>query len=359
MRHWILLACAFVGTAGWGQSVKTIVFTNGKPVLGLPVPGERAKAHCAVDGITYFEGLADQDAGAAANLYGVSTDGEVKSLRRKLPEGFSEVRVLDFFAGEHEAVSLLEAERRDDNSRRVTETSYFLSIADHDGDFSKLISMDVKFRPLKVGMFGSGEVLVLGWDTGNLLPVLVAMKEDGSVRRFVDLDERGLERDGRGAGTITTEDRETVLKDLQGAAFVSYGAELLVTYPGTGRGIRVLSGTGLSRTIPMLLPGGYVLRDVLVSEGRGLLVLRVKPALASDEKKRAPDSDVRMFEVNATRGDLIRELMFRRPRMTEVTCATGYSLTAIFLEPVARPEATKAVDEPMQLVVSKVPRNGR
>src|SRR2546428_546522 len=63
---------------------------------------------------------------------------------------------------------------------------------------------------------------------------------------------------------------------LQRAEFVPYGSQVLLAYPGTARSVRVLSPIGEDRSIPIELPGGFVLHDVLVSGARYPWVLRAE-----------------------------------------------------------------------------------
>jgi len=356
---------------------RTIRFASEKAVLGLPLTTGKVVPHCSTDGTAFFD-ISSGSAMAGSQLFSISTDGEVKHLLRKLPFGFSNVSVLDFFAGET-LVTLLKAEQRDGgtDSSPPRETDYFVSISDHDGDLSKLVQIDIRFRPLKVARFGAGDLVVLGWDEGNLQPELAMLKEDGTIRRFIDLDEkrpsaaRGVEKEG------TAAERESpALKSLQGAAFAPYGSEVMLTYPGTAKPIQVLTGVGESRTIPIALPAGYVLHDALASSGssRGTLIVRAQEAkvqakLSVDDATPAPK--MHLFEMASSPGPssgaFLDELIFAKPQVSDVTCAGSSSLTALFYDTI--PDANKTApspgtenatdgpqDVPTQLVVSTTRR---
>ena len=340
-----------------------IRFSVEKPVMGLPAAG-KSRPHCATDGITFYDlspDAATPGASATQVLYSISPEGEVKHVLRKLAVGFSDVLVQDFFAGEHALATLLEADQRADGTDPAPprETDYFLSLSDEVGDLSSLVQLQLRFKPVKVARFGSGDSLVLGWDEGNLLPVLALLRDDGTIRRFIDFDER---RDTHGEEAP----RERVTLDaLRGAAFVAYGSEVMLTYPGTTKAVRVLSAFADSRTIPLSVPPGYVLRDVLASSGRGTLVARVRPAEDSDKTAKEdvpPDAKVRIFEFDSTHGTLLREFKFDKPAVVDVTCAANFSLTALFFDTIAEKDKSavsasdKAADPPTQLVVSTTRR---
>jgi hypothetical protein len=335
-------------------------FSNEKPVLGLPLDGNRSRPRCANDGAVFFDLTPDSDAAAAPLLYSISRDGEVKHLLRKLPIDYTNVLVRDFFAGEGTLVTLLQAEKRDGPDMRPREVDYFLSTSDHDGDLPNLIQIDVRFKPLKVASFGSGDFMVLGWDEGNLLPELVLLKGDGTIRRFVDLDDQ---KPGANPQKEAAPKRVT-LEELQDAVFVPYGGEVLLTYPGTAKPVVVVGAGGQSRSIPIALPGGYVLHDVLVSEAPWSLVLRAqepRDPKATNDAGNPPQP--RLFAVDSSHGNLLREYVIdNKPLISEVTCAAKNSLTAMFYDTVDggadkaanAGAADEATDASKRLVVSTV-----
>jgi hypothetical protein len=353
---------------------RTIRFSNETPVLGLPLAGGKSRPHCSTDGMEFLDlswGSATSDASAAPDLYRISPDGEVRELLRKLPPNFSNVSVRDFFAGDRTVVTLLEAVNRDDGTEASPprEKEYFLSTSDHDGDLNSLVQMDVRFKPVRIARFGAGDFVVLGWDEGNLLPMLALLKEDGTIRRFVDMDSRRPDAahvahaSEPGNETASAEQTHATLDSLQDAAFVAYGSELLLTYPGTNKPVHALSAVGEGRSIPIALPGGYVLHDVLASDSHGVLVVRARavedPAKAATGGA-AQEPQMRLFEVSAYTGALLRELVFAKPRVSEVTCAANSSLTAIFYDTVAHADRDAAnagtTDDATQLVISTVRR---
>jgi hypothetical protein len=338
----------------WPQ--RNIRFSNRKTVLGLVVDSGKAKARCSGDGTTYFDlaSLTEStDAPGMPEIYGVTTGGEVSHLQRKLPLDFTSVSERDFFAGEKTLVTLLEATKRDDgtDAKPPRETAYFLSLSDHVGDFSKLVQLQVRFKPFKVALVGQDDILVLGWDESNLLPVLAVLKDDGTVRRFIDLSGH----------QDAASDRESAVKALQGAAFVPFGSQELLTYPGTARPIPVLSAVGEDRVIPISLPGGFVLHDVLGSGGGSQLVVRAQQVLDLDKAAGAKPPPPLLFQMSASSGSVLNELIFDKPTVAEVTCAANYGVTAIFHDTItgqdhsgdlASDKTSKQMDQPTRLVVS-------
>jgi hypothetical protein len=287
---------------------------------------------------------------AGQELYSISTAGGVMHLLRKLPIDYTNVLVRDFFAGDQQLVTLLEADQRDDGtdaSPRVRD--YFLSLEDQVGDSSNLVRLDIRFKPVKVARFASGDVMVLGWDEGNLLPMLAMVKGDGTAGRFVDLDavRPTVPRDAHGnpARSEAAAQLATV-ESLQGATFVAFGSEVLLTWSETTKPIVALSLSGEARMIPVGIPAGYVLNDVLVSSGgRGTLVLRVKEADVRTQPKAdeaAKPPKMKLMEFDASHGSFIRTITFDKPLVSDVTCAPNFSLVAMFYDTIADADSAAA-----------------
>jgi hypothetical protein len=358
----------------WRQ--KTVNFSGGKPLLGLP-EGNMGLAHCSPEGTTFLDFYTETKTHEAPELYSVSPSGEVKHLLRTLPKDSTSISVRDFFAAEHTLVTLIKVEKRDDPNSEDSrvETSYFLSLSDHDGDAGKLLELDLKFRPLKIAMLQSEEFIVLGWDDNNLVPVLALLKEDGTLRRFIDLDNRKYDvaRELHESYTSLKEAAsapatKAVLRSLESAKFVPYGSQVLMTQPGTALPVVVLSALGEESSVPLHLPAGFLLHDLLVADAHSSWVVRAQAA--EDFQKFATDHVVenprqRVFEVSSTNGSLIREFIFDKPHPLTLTCAAHYKLSAIFNEPIpdasrtgadAGDKGTKAAEPATQLVISTISR---
>ena len=312
--------------AGLAWKQATVFFRNAKPVLGLPLGSGKPMVRCGSDNTAFFNlagSSQESDVVGASQLYSISTDGEVKSLLRQLPPEFNDISVRDFFVSDQRVVTLLRASKQDDQG--VHETRYFLSTLDTQGDFKDVVQVGGYFRPLKVAAFGNGDVMVLGWDEANLLPLIAVMKEDGTARSFLDLD------DHKAKGAFDRGSVDAAM--MRDAAFVAFGNDVLLTFPGTVKPVLELNTAGVLRSIPITIPAGYVLHDVLNSDARRTLVERVQ-AKKEGEKPgsydEAEDTERRLFEVNLADGKLLREFVPDKPKVLDVACAGGSSLTAIF-----------------------------
>ncbi len=332
-----------------GQLIRerTIDFIDAKVVLGLPADVSKRPSLCSPDGLTFFED--SQDGSLPRDLYSVSATAEVKHLQRKLPVDFTNVVLKDFYPSEHTLVSLLEASNRDQPGSQPRGQEYFLSTSDQSGDRSDLLTLALRFKPVKVGAFGSGDFLVLGWDVANELPLLARLKADGTVRVFVDTTE--LQKAGGAASSLA---------ELSKAAFIPRGDNILLTFPGTTDPIWVMSDKGTNSTLALVFPAGFVLRDVLGSDGRYSSTLyRVQAESDGDEARNAKTPvPPRVLELNYP----ITEFKLVKAPPTSVTCGAKQSLTAIWMRAKGTPvketdgEQKPAADEARELVVGSVRR---
>lgn len=317
----------------WKQ--KEVSFRDAKPVVGLP--GEELSAsHCSADGTVFFEteshikNLARPD----DDIYSVAMDGEVKRLHWEMPPlEFNGIEAVDFFTSSSELVTLFHAEKYDPDKEGPIEKAYFISTSDHDGDGGKLVRLDVKFRPLKVARLGRGDFILLGWDEANLLPELALLKPDGTLRRFIDLDNKPT--DGgldpftmKGARAKPSEEEFRALYD---AEFSAFGDQVLLAQRWSNAPVHVLSGVGEERKIPVEFPAGFLLRDILPSMGNWTMVVRMtdkRPIRATNLPQ--PPRVERVFEVDSNHGSLVREFTFDTPSAADVTCAPAGKIAAMY-----------------------------
>jgi hypothetical protein len=334
---------------------RAITFSDTKPVLGLPADGAREQGLCSSDGLSYFDPASDADGSSRVlDLYSVATSGEVRHLSRTVPVEFTNAYTRDFFPGDS-LVTLIEAQKRDtsDPDARPREIQYYLYVSDHDGDGSELLPLDLHFKPLKVAQFGSGEFLVLGWEEANRLEELAILKEDGTVRRFVDLDAGTAGAQTRAAGSAGA-----TLASLTGAAFVPFGKGVLLTFPGTVKPIRVLNAAGSDFSVSLEIPPGYELHDVLNSGGVTKIVARVEEIPTAQKGKAADGAPPRqrIFEFQAFSGRRLREFTFENVPVSAIRCAANNALAAIFEQPAGSAADANGGAQATQLVVGTVLR---
>jgi hypothetical protein len=383
MSSWLRMACVGCGLAAlnaapmWAQSAqpvanaasakpawraKEISFRDAKPVVGLPGGGPHPRMDASVDGSVFVSVYDDTQLMKGSEVYSVSLDGEVKHLMQLMPPaGFDLVAKIDSFATQHEYVTLLGGEKYEngDRDKPIKETRYFLSLTELDGSDGKLLPLDVKFKPLKVAMFDSGGFLLLGWDEANLIPELALLKDDGSLRRFVDLDNRATDG-GFDALSMKSAMKPETVELLERTNFSQFGKDVLLAQMDAAAPVHDLSAVGEDRKIPVNYPAGWVMHDVLAGPTQWTMMVRMQPV---QRGKDTPQGNYqRLFEVDAAHGSLVREFTFETPSVTNVTCAPAGKIAAMYLRPV--PGASQPGDaangqkpqQTLELVVATAPR---
>jgi hypothetical protein len=173
--------------------------------------------------------------------------------------------------------------------------------------------------------------------------------------RRVEVTDEASERKAEAVHTKET------LEELQGAAFAAYGSEVMLTYPGTTKPMRIMSNAGELRTVPIAFPSGYVLNDVLATGSRWSVVVRVREAEAAKKPDGTEDKPkMKLFEVETTHGAVIRELIPDKPSVAEVACAPASMVTAVFYDTLPDASASMQSGGPTtaatQLVVATARR---
>jgi hypothetical protein len=340
----------------WRQ--KEVSFRDAKPVVGLPGGGPHPRMDASVDGSVFVNVYEDTQLMKGSEVYSVSPDGEVKHLMRPMPPaGFDLFAKIDSFATQHEYVTLLRGEKYEngDGDKPLKEARYFLSLTESDGSDGKVFPLDVKFKPLKIAMFDSGWFLLLGWDEVNLMPEVALLKDDGTLRRFVDLDNRASDG-GLDALSVKGAAKPDTLQLLEQARFSAFGKDVLLVQPGVAAPVHDLTAFGEDRKIPVSYPSGWVMHDVLAGPSQWTMVVRMQPENRGKDAAQQGNYE-RLFEVEAAHGSLVRELTFETPSVVDVTCAPAGKIAAMYLRPV--PDALQTGDgqkPKLELVVATAPR---
>ena len=124
----------------------------------------------------------------AEALYGISEDGKVTTIQRKVPDDMERVVFRDVYASDSLVASLGSARPRKKSPEEPTsrETDYFICLSKRDGTFEKLISLkDLRFQPFKIAVLESGRFFAAGVDKLNKTPVLAMLDSDGRKPRLV------------------------------------------------------------------------------------------------------------------------------------------------------------------------------
>lgn len=327
--------------------VNTVDFSEGKQLLGLPDRWmSRYPYLCSSDGVVFVEIMSDYDPSAtliAGDLYGISSIGEVTKIQRNFT--VPEKRVLSAiwsYPGEDEVATLLRATAREQGgSGQHAKDDYYISLSKRDGTFSRQIKLDIKFEPLKLAVFDSGDFLVLGIDPLNMQPLLALLDSDGSYLRRIDLDARPL----AASGSLQAINRraidhagawEAAAIPVYDAMFVPYGSDVLFFQPGSELPVRIFNEGGEVNAVRLALPKGQLLQFILPAAKNDTWIVRTQKLAdfaALKNKGISVNAPQQLFEVDPYSGKVLRELAPQGAMAASVNCAAGGILTALLYYP--------------------------
>ena len=197
-----------------------------------------------------------------------------------------DARLRSYFATESEVAVLVNATRDDALSTSkwtvVTNTGQrfeqevksgthhdYLVTFDRQGNYKGAVELDVPFTPRRVAVFGSGLLLVLGFDADKKTR-FAFVNADGSLQRFLDTDKPllGSEKMMDALGLLKVQPPEFQANphpELGLAQIVSFHDNLLFVWSGMSW-ILEISPSGALRRVPIHVPKGAVIDHLIPSQ---------------------------------------------------------------------------------------------
>lgn len=346
---------------------RAIELSDAVPLIGLPYTGAFASPFtCSSDGQLYVGEYAFDKGGQLVSpipdLYRVSPVGrQVKHVAQPVPVGYKSVSSRSFFAGENALVSLIAASEptgTDKDGKPGPSGEYsFLSTTNADGDHAKLIHLNLDFDPMQVGIFASGEFLVVGTDPTSSEPVIALLNSDGQLMKHLEVFP------GKADGANANDKRDSAVEQKRKPASVltasmarlaPWGADILLVLPGVdGSTVHRFRASGQVESVLLHFPEGEEAVGVLGSGGRDTWVVRTRSAASTKkviESHVIENPDEFLYEVSPGNREILSRLLVHGPHPGEVACAADGKLTAIW---VSWPKNAAAPDG---IVLSSAPR---
>lgn len=299
--------------------------------------------HCSPNGETYLQmfGLVG-DTGRLQpfpTVFRYTSEAESRKVELAPPPGFEMVTVRDFFAGARtNAVLLLAQNTAKDLPPGTRRSAFYLSTMDSDGSHAHLYELDLRFEPFRLAVLDSGDLVVLGIDSSNVVPVLALLHDDGTYWKPLDLDNRVYDssRELRTTGPVqTTGERMAqaqLSRVLKSAQFVPYGNKVLLVQPNSTLPLQLIGENGLMEQIAVVLPKGFLLEGALASDDPESLVLRLRTVLDVAEmtvKGRSHALQDKLALFDRRTGKLRTLFEVEGVLAQDVNCAVHHEMTAI------------------------------
>ena len=269
---------------------------------------------------------------AVGQLYSISADGQVKKIQRDVPPNQDSVSFLSTYPGERLIVSLVEAiaKKTEDTPTFDSRRAFYLSISKRDGTVSRLIHLDLRFRPARVAILDSGRFVVLGIDTLNQKSVLGYLDSDGTYIRPIDLDSRPMEASPP-LHEIYKETEthagpgEMLMAAAEARNFVPYGEKILFVQSGSDLPVHVIGEGGKENAIKILLPKEFGLESILPAAPNQLWTVRVQriASFAALQNNGIVSPEEELLEVDPLSGQARDILKVKGSSPGLITCAAA------------------------------------
>jgi hypothetical protein len=272
-------------TLDFGKPQETALSSN--PVVML------ANTACKVDG-TLFIGISDGSSGASSipfpSLHSLDPAGQVIRFETSHLMGYSDQSIYwagVFFAGEHWVATLVTATLQDKETDKIASAPVQLAlIYDSKGTFQRSVRLPDDIQISALGVYDSGELLIVGTGTNKLARLLV-VDADGDVDRELRLfdDDYNSKQHAKEDQLLSDieQNKAGALTDLQ---ILPYGQNLLLFPSMTKQPVIEVNEHGIVRVYPLNIPKGFFLSSILSIGGRTWKIATVsnhiEPAKSAD-----------------------------------------------------------------------------
>ena len=205
--------------------------------------------------------------------------------------------------------------------------SYILAYG-RDGRFKRMIQLEDSFRIHVLGVFSGGTFLAYGFDNASKSPRLALLKEDGTLRQYLQLPDNYLPPYLKKAQDEENRRPSEPRAINIGRVLLSPADPyILVASLDSRLPLLEVSEAGAVRAIPLTIPKDEIVETVFASETS--LYLRIKPASESSEilakndaktKKGRPAKNDVFYEINREDGTIRRRLEVAGKAGTRVAC---------------------------------------
>lgn len=285
---------------------------------------------CAPDGSLFLE-MADSPAHMEFTLYSLThgTD-DVRYAASSVP-GYKKVTLgFQYFAGNN-GVVILAGGVPVDNSMNEGKRSKWVMLAvvyDRKGTLERAVPLPQNVDPKSIGMYGSGDLLVVTKDPVRNRLRLLVLDKDGDVKNELSLFDFDYDAGQK------ARNKQPLAKVLDAADLIQIfpdGDNLLLVPTGTAATVIEINEQGIVRATDLQLPPGYLMRSLLSINGAYWTVS------AFDDAKILPEPTGRsavfrngpLFQFNSFDGSLIRRIDIPKNLKNNVLCAHDGQFTAL------------------------------
>lgn len=331
----LLAAVPFSGTAqeqtghapSQVEQIPRFTLEFGKPQqTALPSHPAMAFADtaCRADG-TLFVGMSDAAIGNTfppVVLRSLDREGQVVRFETSHLAGYVDQSIWwggHFFVGDHWVATLVSATPQDKAAERAAQNSVELAlIYDSKGTFQRAVRLPAGVEIHALGVYDSGEVLIVASGPDNKLARLLVVDAEGDIDRELRLfDEdynssKHAREDQLLSGVV-----ENKSGALTGMEILPYGQNLLLFPSMTRQPIIEVNERGIVRVYPLEIPKGFMLRSMLSMSGHSWKIAtwtdHLEPVKSDDSGPPGYKlTQGPVFEFNPSTGAALRRIDIRK-----------------------------------------------
>lgn len=299
--------------------VRRVAVEPGKKVTGIPpMQVVISPVLSSATGVLYLESI-DLEEARYRELYSVGSDGAGVKLPQRAAE-LDDVTFFSFFPGENNLVTLVKGKQRSVAANAPkSDGKFYLYVSDREGRSGRLLPLTDEVTPLKVAIFPSGRMLLLGLD-GKNAPTFYLLDDSGSIVRSI----KSFADDYAGSQELlaTFGEKRNLKRAMAGAEFVPYGKNILFLQPASKIEIIQFSESGVVSSTKVELPAGLLPQSLIPSSYQ--IFLRARKAEDFQKMNRTGmvvNEERPIFEIDRETGKIIREIVLSGARTGDVVSA--------------------------------------
>lgn len=291
------------------------------PIPNLPyLPAISLPVQCNSDGTLFFDSIKPENP-SEHTVYEVTVKNSLRFNTGMIP-GLYDVHFLSSYPSDSQLGMLVRATTESAQDKMTgAPHSYYVVTFDLKGNFKKSTAIEVSpnFMPSHLALLRSGELLVSGFDKGNQVARLVLLDVDGTFKRPIDLPAARLPNSPREQANPMYEIHRS--ERLLGSVSFSNASDSVLVWRGgsTDPIVEVREG-GALREVPIQIPSGFVLADLVASNDRWVAHFR-RATYTMKQAQNTNDPHIyAYYEVRPSDGTLARQLTLQGNRAGTVYC---------------------------------------
>jgi hypothetical protein len=332
-----------------GMQTYVLEFGSPQSIRGIgPSPLLATPFQCLADGAVFVDAL-DPSHSMKQTVYSL-LGNQVSAYTMDAIHDLSHVQMIDYFPQSSTVNFLVRASRKAVPETTIQENSqrppldrsdhYFIAIFGRDGAYQKSVQLPISYPLFRFAALPSGEFIVAGYDSAVDAEKLVLLDDGGQLIKTIDPAVSSAERAERRNASA---DQRMIAGDESAgrASFVGFKDAVLEWRAGTKDPIIEIRADGSTREIPVVLPNGGALADILPSDDEW--VAHVQPASTTSSGPRNLLT-YSYYELSPLDGRVLRKLTISNVRVGTMACKNRGKFIAFSTDQDKRLVRSEATD---------------